>query len=218
MSEDKLMADVRTELGKNAMRRMRSAGRIPGNFYGSNYDTISLSFDEIAFRNAVAKRKSLYTLVIEGKGEFEVIVREIQRDPVSERIQHVDLLGITRGQKITATIPLKFEGIPAGVRVGGGILEIIRRKVDVEALPKDLPEHIIVDVTDLDIGESIHVRDIRTEGIHILLTDKLTLVTVVPPAVIKTAAEELEEAEAAAAAEAAEGEEGEEGETEESAE
>lgn len=199
MSEDKLMADVRTELGKNAMRRMRSAGRIPGNFYGSNYDTISVSFDEIAFRNAVAKRKSLYTLVIEGKGEFEVIVREIQRDPVSERVQHVDLMGITRGQKITATIPLKFVGVPVGVRVGGGILEVIRRKVDVEALPKDLPEHISVDVNNLNIGESIHVRDIRTEDIDILLTDKLTLVTVVPPAVLKTAAEELEEAEAAAA-------------------
>lgn len=216
MSEDKLMADVRTEKGKNAMRRMRSAGRIPGNFYGSNYDTISVSFNEIAFRNAVAKRKSLYTLVIEGKGEFEVIVREIQRDPVSERIQHVDLLGITRGQKITATIPLKYEGIPEGVRVGGGILEVIRRKVDVEALPKHLPEYIIVDVTNLEIGESIHVADVRTEDVNILLTDKMTIVTVVPPAIFKTAAEELEEAEAEAA-EAAEAEEGEEGESEESA-
>ena len=207
------MADVRTERGKNAMRRIRITGRIPGNFYGSNYDTIAVTFDEIAFRNAISQRKSLYTLVIEGKGEFEVIIREIQRDPVSERIQHVDLLGITRGQKITATIPIKIVGIPVGVRTDGGILEVLRRQIDVEALPKNLPEYIEIDVTDVEIGESVHVRDIVLEDVEILLDEKLSIATVVPPAVLKTAAEELEEAEG----EAEEGED-EEGETEKSEE
>lgn len=206
MEIDKIKAVVRTDRGKNAMRRLRNAGRIPANFYGQNYDTIAIDIDAIMFDNALSRRRSLYNLSIEGKGEFEVIFREIQRDPVSEKIQHVDLYGITRGQKITSTVPIKIVGVPVGVRQDGGILEIIRRQIEVECLPKDIPDYITVDVTDIKIGESLHVGGVKVENVEFLLDDKMSIAAVVQPSVTKAAASEIDEE--------AEGEEGEEAEGE----
>ena len=196
MEIDKIQAVVRTNRGKNAMRRLRNSGRIPANFYGPNYETIAIDIDAIKFDKALSKRKSLYNLSIAEKGEFEVIFREIQRDPVSEKIQHVDLYGITRGQKITSTVPIKVVGVPIGVRQSGGILEVIRRQIEVECLPKDIPEYIIIDVTDINVGESFHVGDIKVENVEFLLDEKMSIAAVVQPTVVKVAASDLvEEAE-----------------------
>jgi len=209
METEKLTANIRTVKGKNSMIRLRSQGRVPGIFYGPHYETMSIDIDAVMLKNALARRKPLYQLEITGKGDFEVIFREIQRDPVSEKVQHIDLYGITRGQKITLTIPIKIVGIPVGVRTGGGILEVVRRHVEVECLPKDLPDFIEADVTNIEVGSSIHVGDLKVENLTILLDKKATIAAVVPPTVTKTAVAVTEEAAAAAEGEAAAGEKGE---------
>ena len=203
METEKLTANIRTVKGKNSMIRLRNQGRVPGIFYGPHYETMEIDVDAVMLKNALARRKPLYQLEIAGKGDFEVIFREIQRDPVSEKIQHIDLYGITRGQKITLTIPVKIVGIPVGVRTGGGILEVLRRHLEVECLPKDLPDFIEADVTDIEVGSSIHVGDLKVENLIILLDKKTTIAAVVPPTVTKTVAAITEEAAVSAEGEAA---------------
>lgn len=199
MAVEKLTANIRGERGKNAMNRLRMAGQIPANFYGPNYETISITLDRIKFENALAKRHNLYSLDIVGKGEYEVILREIQRDPVTEKIQHVDMLGITSGQAISVTVPVKIVGIPIGVRNSGGILEVLKRHLNIKCLPKDMPEFLEVDVTNIEIGDSLHVSNLKYENITIDHDAKTAIATVVPPTVAKTTAETAAETAAAAA-------------------
>ena len=192
MSKDYIKANIRQETGKNAMRRLRRQGRIPAVFYSGRHEIAVLTISEKELERAIARRKGLVNLEIEGRGNFEVIFREIQRDPVTDRLKHVDLLGITHGVKITSVVPVEIVGISMGVKTSGGILEVIRRELEVECLPKDLPEKIQVDVSQIDIGESIHAGDLELENVVILLEPQATIVTVVAPTVIKAAAEAAE--------------------------
>jgi len=202
MAVEKLQAEIRASRGKNEMNRLRAAGKIPAVFYGPHLETLTISLDKVLFENALAKKHNLYSLDISGKGEFEVILREVQRDPVTEKIQHVDMIGITRGQKITLAVPVKIAGIPVGVRTSGGILEVLKRHLNITCLPKDMPEFLEVDVTNIEIGESLHVSNIHYDNIIIDHDPKTAIATVVPPTVTKTTVE------AAAEAAPAEGEEG----------
>ncbi len=182
------------------MRRLRRTGRVPGVFYGPRYKDIPLSVNVKELERALSTKRGLVNLDIEGVGEYEVIVREVQRDPASEKIQHIDLLGITRGEKITSTVPVKLLGTPIGVKEGG-ILEFVRRSLRIECLPKDLPEEVDLDVSQIAIGESIHVEDILVENVVILNNPKGAIATVIPPTVIKTEVEIAEEEAAEAEAE-----------------
>lgn len=203
MSENKLTATTRTDRGKNSMRRLRKKGEVPAVFYGSNYESVAITVNQKELEASIAHRKGLVNLEITGQGEYEVIFREVQRDPVSEHVQHVDFLGITRGQKITSKVSVVLLGTPIGVKNSGGILEFIRRQLEIECLPKDLPEKVEIDVSELEIGDSIHVRDVVLEGITFLDQPSSTITLVAAPVVSKI---DLE------AEEALEGEEGEEGE------
>ena len=210
MSENKLTAVNRTDRGKNAMRRLRKNGMIPAIFYGANYETAAIAVNHKELEASISHRKGLVNLEIEGHGEYEVIFREVQRDPMTDIVQHVDFLGITRGQKMTAKVPVVLNGTPVGVKTSGGILEFNRRQLEIECLPKDLPEKIDIDVSGLEIGDSIHVGDLNIETITILNSPKSTIALVAAPVVSKATLEE-EAAEA-------EGEVGEEAETEEESE
>lgn len=208
MAENSLSAVLRSERGKNEMHRLRSQGMIPAIFYGTNYENTPIAVNGKDLEQALAHRKGLVNLKIEGSGEYEVIFREIQRDPVTDKIQHVDFLGITRGVKMTSTVTVELTGEAVGVKSSGGILEFHRRHLDIECLPKDLPEKVVIDVTDIDIGDSIHVSDVEIENVTILNNPKSVIVSVAAPTISKALEEELEEGE----------EEGEEGEGEESTE
>jgi large subunit ribosomal protein L25 len=191
MSVNKIGATIRLPQSKREIHRLRKVGSIPGIFYGPNYENLMISLNQKELDRALSHRKSIINLAIEGKGEYEAIFREVQRNPVSEKIEHVDLLGITSGHKIHATVPVKVRGIPFGVKNSGGILEVIRRELNVECLPKDLPEEIELDVSHLNIGQSVHIEDIHWENITILHSPKSAVATVVAPTVIK-AAEKVE--------------------------
>jgi large subunit ribosomal protein L25 len=191
MDEKVLTASPRMERGKNAMRRLRKRGLAPGVFYGANYDTTPIAIGIKELDKALSGRKALIKLNIDGVGEYEAIFRDIQRDPTTEKVKHVDLLGITRGQKIDSIVNIELVGDAVGVKAGG-VLEAVRKQLRIECLPKDLPEKLVVDVSDLNIGEAIHIKDLNYENITILNNPNSTVVNLHPPTVSKDAAETSE--------------------------
>lgn len=201
--DNNLKVEVRTEMGKGFARRTRMAGKIPGVFYYQGKENYPFAADKKEFLGLLKRRTRMIMLQIEGMEERECIIRDIQKDPVTEEIMHIDLLGIKRGQKLRVTIKTKLKGTPIGVKVGGGILQQALSSIEVECLPKDIPDDIVIDVSELEVGDSIHVGDLEMEGIKFLASEGVVVAQVVAPALAEE--EETEEEE---------GEEGEESEEE----
>ena len=208
MKEIPLAVSKREGRGKGPARRQRMAGNVPGVIYGPETEPISVSIDEKAFRTAMrqAGKSTIISLTLDDQ-EHKAIVREIQRDPVSLDIQHVDFHAISMTHPIDIAMPIRFEGTPVGVRVDGGIQQITMRELDISCLPKDIPDELVVDVSELGIGDSIHVSDISLENVRILSPERRTIVVIAAPTVVKEAVTAAEEEEGEVAeGEAAEGE------------
>lgn len=178
----------RTDSGKGPNRRLRAAGRIPAVLYGTGAAPEKVALDARAFDRAIstgAGENAILNVVIadsgSGKEETAAILREIQRDPVTRRVLHADLYRIRLDVENDFEVPLHGVGIPIGVREGG-ILEAIRRTIEVRCLPANLPNAINVDLLGLRVNNSIHVRDIEApEGVTILSGADEVLFTVAPP-------------------------------------
>jgi large subunit ribosomal protein L25 len=206
-----LKTTKRTATGNGPARRLRRTGQIPAVYYGPNTEPVSLSVNKNDLELALKKGgigQVILNLVIQNNGEtltMPAMIKELQTHPVSRKFIHVDFYEIRMDRKITVKIPVITTGVAKGVELGG-ILQIVRRELEVECLPLEVPESIVIDITDLDIGDSIHVGKISLEGeIEILEEDNRTVVTVLHP--------KLEEAETPEGGEAAEegiAEEGEE--------
>lgn len=208
-TEQKLQAEVREGTGKGVARKLRQSGRVPAVLYGHGSDAVSLSVDS----------KELYRLLHTGAGSnvlVDVVVdgadhlampREIQRDAIRGSFWHVDFLEVSRDQTIAVDVPIHVVGESVGVKQGG-VLEHHLWDLHVECLPGDVPEGIEVDISALEVGDSLKVSDLAVpSGVTVLTgADESVLAVVVPQT------REVEEAEAAAAAEAAEAAEGEGGE------
>ena len=192
----------RGEVGKGAARKARAAGRIPGVLYGHGQEPVALSVSAREFELAVRKRggNPIIGLALDG-GEHTALIRGVQYDPLTHDIIHLDFLRISLTEAIEIEVPIKLVGLPVGVKDGGGILEPIVRELKVRCLPTAIPQSIEVDVTALNIGDSVHVRDIVVPEATVLTDADVTLATVVPPTV---QAEEKPAEEAAAAAAGAE--------------
>ncbi|MBD3257023.1 50S ribosomal protein L25, partial [candidate division GN15 bacterium] len=153
---------------------------------------------------------TILSLTVDGK-ENKVLVREIQRHPVTSKVLHVDFHAISMNKPINVRIPINLIGTPEGVKTDGGIMQTTLRDLDISCLPKDIPDDFEVDVSQLRIGDSIHVSDIEIPNAEILTLERRTIVTIAAPTVIKAAATAEEEEELAEGEEgeaAAEGEEG----------
>ncbi|AZR74560.1 hypothetical protein BBF96_14890 [Anoxybacter fermentans] len=191
-----LKADIREGKGKGAARRLRAEGRIPAILYGKDREPVTLAINERDLEQIVGK-----TALIDlnfGDEKVIAILKEVQRDPIKGFLLHADLQAINLSEKITITVPLHFEGTPVGVKEGG-VLQTMVREVELECLPTEMPDYLAVDISDLEIGESLTIGEIDTpENIEILTPAEEVVVTVVAP---EGAEEEAEEA--------AEGEEGE---------
>jgi len=217
MKEISLTADLRTESGKGPARRTRRDGKIPGIIYGPEVDPLSIAIDEKVFRNAMklSTSSSIFKLDVDGK-ENKVVVRDLQRDPITCRVIHIDFHAISMNRPINISIPVKFVGTPRGVKTDGGIMTVPMRELEISCLPVNIPDELEIDVSDLGIGDSIHVSDLEIENVEISSEKRRTVVVISSPTVIKadeTVAEEGEEGEAvegeegeAAEGEAAEGE------------
>lgn len=202
MRETALTATPRPELGKNAARRVRSVGQIPGVVYGPETKPISVAIDERAFRAAVKEAggiSAIFNLNVAGK-ENKVVLRELQRDPVTSRVIHIDFHAISMNKPIHISIPVHFVGLAEGVKSDGGIMQTTLRELAISCLPADIPERFELDISELRIGESIHVKDISIPKVEILSESQRTVVVISAPTVMKVeepTAEEVAEGEAA---------------------
>ncbi|HSG98513.1 MAG TPA: 50S ribosomal protein L25, partial [candidate division Zixibacteria bacterium] len=140
-----------------------------------------------------------------GPGKDKTLIRAIQRDPVRGDLLHIDLHQISMNRPIHLDIPVRLIGTPKGVKDDGGIMQQIVRELEISCLPTQIPDGVEIDVSELGIQDSIHVSDVTLESVTILTEPQRTIVTIVPPTVAKTLAEEEAEA-AVGAAEGAEGE------------
>ena len=206
-----LTAEVREGAGKGAARRLRAEGRIPAIFYGPRSKPISLTIDSKEFAKSLqteAGENVLIDLDIRKGDQPErkvVMVKELQVDPLQRGILHTDFYEVAMDEVVTVEVPVRLVGKPEGIKMGG-ILEQIRRVLEVQCLPGDIPKSIDVDVTSLKIGDSVHVQEIQVEKVKVLADSNFTIATVVPPAVEEKPAEEVV-AEAPEAAEVKEKEE-----------
>ena len=200
MEINSLKAQTRNSTGKGTGRSLRRDGRIPAVLYGSGIESISLSISlydiELLFKK-INYAQALLNLEIEGEKPFEktVMIKEIQTDPLSQNFLHMDFYEVDMKRKLTVTVPIVTTGISKGVEAGG-VLQIIRRELDVNCLPTEIPEQITIDITDLDIGDSIHVKEIEIDGdVEIPFESNFTIMTVVVPKVVEEEVEEEEEGE-----------------------
>ena len=177
---------VRPGTGKGPARSARRAGEIPGVIYGAGEKPTALAVPKKTFELAVKNAGSnvIVALKLDGAAEQTAIIREVQRDPISHDIIHLDFHHLSLTEKVTVEVTVHLVGTPDGVKNGGGILEHITRTVEIECLPTQIPGHLEADVTALGIGDSIHVRDLVIANAEILSDPDTTIATVVPPTVM----------------------------------
>ena len=174
MANASLTATARATSGKGAARSLRREGSVPAVIYGHAREAQSLavpSRDLEKLLGTIAAGSTVVELAIDGKTS-RTLIREIQRHPFKRHVLHVDFLELVAGEKITVSIPLVLHGVPEGVRLGGGILEQMLREVEVEVDPANIPNHIDVDVSQLIVGHSVHVRDLNIPAGVTVLADE----------------------------------------------
>lgn len=198
MEQVNLEGFLRKSSGKGVARSLRREGSIPAIFYSPESDSIPLSVSRVPLEKILKKQageNTLYQLTIKGDNQEivkTVMLKELQKNPLSREILHADFYEVSLTKEIDITVGLKVIGKAPGVE-DGGFLQEISRELHVRCLPTHIPDYIEVDVSTLAIGDSLHVQDLKLpEGIQVLSDAQLTLVTLVPPLVEEKAA--IEEA------------------------
>jgi len=213
-----LSVEVREHTGKGMGRRLRAGGRIPAILYGRGRESVPISLDprllEKLLATSDAGMNTLIDLAVAGRSDLAgrvVLVKELQRHPVRGSLLHADFYEVDLTKTIEVSVPIHVVGTAAGVALDGGILDQALRELEIECLPRAIPDQIDVDVSALMIGQSIHVRELSLpEGVKLLSDPDLSVVSVVAPAAEivpeVAAAEVAPEVEGEAPAEGAEGE------------
>jgi len=208
--ETKLQAEKRDETGKGVARRLRADGRVPGVLYGQGVEPVALSVDAremFHILHGAAGANVLVDLVVDGS-EHLVLAREIQRDYIHNSLIHIDFLAVSRTQTITVNVPVVETGEAAGVKEGG-VVEHHLREVAVECFPQDVPDQIEIDITEIELGDMIHVSDlVAPEGVTILTSPEDAVLSIITPAVLRTEADLSVPGEEGVEVPVAEGEEG----------
>jgi large subunit ribosomal protein L25 len=195
MSEVTLTAEIRKEVGKHT-KHLRSQGKVPGIFYGHGQANIPITLPELQLRPLIKTSAThVINLALDDGSTRTCILRDVQFDPVTDKLVHFDLFGLKEDEAVTIQVPVVLKGTAQGVK-DGGILQHILHTVRVSCLPKHIPDHIEIDITGLLMNRSVHVKDLSIPNVRILENENSAVVAVVPPTIIK-------EAEAAPTAEAA---------------
>jgi large subunit ribosomal protein L25 len=175
-------ATQREGRGKNDSRRARRSGQVPVTIYGGAGEAVAAlaPLSELAaILRSDSGRNTIFTLDIDGVGAAEVMFIDRQIDPVRSRLVHADFKRLVKGEKIEATVHLRLVGEPIGVREHQGVLEQIVREVEIRCEPREIPEHIDVDVSNLDVHDVLHISDIPvTAGVEILEDADAVIATV----------------------------------------
>ena len=164
-----IVGSQRESVGKAASKALRNAGKVPCVLYGGE-DTIHFSADTLAFKKLVYT-PNVYTATIELAGKtYTAILQDIQFDPVTDKILHVDFYQLHKDKEITLAVPIKIEGTAPGV-MAGGTLRIVNRKLKVKALPDNLPDYVPVDISWMEMGNRLYVTKIAQENYKIMHPD-----------------------------------------------
>ncbi len=156
----------RDSQGKNAARRLRRGGRIPGVLYGNDddrRDATAIAVDPNALMRILHSEAGVNTLIalrIEGASETRVLVKEYQLDPVTHHLLHADFYRVAMDKTIRVTVPVQIRGEAKGVKQQAGLLDFVHREIEIDCLPGNIPEHITIDVSELMIGQGVRVRDL----------------------------------------------------------
>jgi large subunit ribosomal protein L25 len=182
----KLTAQKRTLIGRNAIKKIKEKGLVPGVIYGSQAEPMALQVDGRALTSVLARASSEHVLVeleiVDGSESTNrlALIQEVQHHPLKRELLHVDFHAVSATETIFSEVPIEAVGEALGVRTFGGLLEYSLRTLEVECYPQDLPDIVRIDVTNLSIGESLHVRDIQLPtGVEAITDEDLTVVSVV---------------------------------------
>ncbi len=185
----KLIAERRTALGRSAVRKLKAVGAVPAVIYGAKDKPQALQVskrDISALLSHAAGENILVELEIAGAANRLALVQEVQHAPIGGDVLHIDFHAVSMDEMIEADVPLEPIGIPNGVKNFGGLLEQSLRALSIECLPRDLPDMITVDVSALNIGDSIHVREIALpSGVTTRISPDLTAFSVMAPTVVE---------------------------------
>ena len=207
-----LEVSLRDDTGKGPARRLRARGRVPGIVYGFGVDPLQVDVEARPLERAmeVGSNALIDLSGADGLAGKLFLIKEAQRDPLSRRILHCDFYSVDTRRRIHVDVPVRLEGRPVGVEMGG-VLEPLLREVEVACLPLAIPDEIPLDVSALEIGDALHVSDLVVpEGVEIQVEDSVSVVHVIAPRVEEEAVAEEEAAELAEGEEAAPPAEGEE--------
>ena len=191
--EATLNAEVREGVRKGANRKLRATGRVPAILYGKDAEPTLLSVDareaERLFQH-ISVENTIIELKVKGdRSKIQALVREVQVAAVRPDLLHIDFYKIQKGVKLEVEIPVELVGVPNGVRNDGGVLEQVIHEIPVHCLPDQIPETIEIDVTGLDLQDSLHVSDLKVpEGVEVLMDPERTLCLVSLPRVVVEAA------------------------------
>lgn len=199
METIQLESKDRSTIGKGSARKLRSMGRLPAILYGPKTSSIMLSLDYKQFDKILGEKSAeniIFDLKIDSLGKTnskKVMIKEIQRNPVTRDRLHVDFYEISMEKELEVSIPIYLVNEPIGV-TQGGILEHIRRELRISCMPKNLVDKIDIDVSNLDVGQSLHIEDVSfPPGLNSLEDGDLTIATVVAPSIEEEMEEEVEE-------------------------
>jgi large subunit ribosomal protein L25 len=187
METIELQVERRQDVGKNEARRARAAGRVPAVVYGAKKETVPIYVNARALTDAFRKGagdNAIFLLKMHGTEQARhAMIRQLDRDPVSRKVEHVDFLRVLMDVKVRVSVEIELVGTPRGVKTDGGLLDFVTREVEIECLPGEIPGRIPVDVTELGIGDSIRVSQIpASAGMKILEEPERVIAHVAHPA------------------------------------
>ncbi len=185
MQQIVIEAQRRDPAGKNANRRLRTSGRIPAVVYGAGRAPLPLQVDPDAISDILHSQSghnTIFAVTVDGGAQANVMVKDYQLDPVRGNLIHADLYEIAMDQLLKLTVDVEMSGDAEGVKVDGGIMDVVSRSLEVECLPSDIPESIKVDVSRLKINDYIRVKNLPVDPkVRILSDPEIVIVTIVPP-------------------------------------
>jgi large subunit ribosomal protein L25 len=161
-----ISTEARESRGKNEARRLRARGLSPGIIYGSGADPVAVAVDPKAVNQilrSTSGHNTIFNIDIQGQ-VAPVMIVDWQNDPIKGRLLHVDLKRIDLTKRITVKVPVHTSGDPKGVKIQGGLHEVVTREIEIECLPDDIPEHFTVDVSELNIGQGVRAGEIPLSG------------------------------------------------------
>jgi large subunit ribosomal protein L25 len=187
MEQVLIKADRRASTGKGVARKIRGAGRIPAVLYGGNVEPVSITILLKDWERITRhmKRNVILDMEIHGGESVEnrpVMVKEVQRDGLGTRVMHIDFFQVSMEKMVEVEVPIHLRGKAKG-EILGGIIDIHLRSIKVECLPGQIPEEIVIDMTEFNIGDSVHVSDISLPGVKLVEHGGVSILSVVPPTV-----------------------------------